>query len=164
MQLPQLQSLAFLPIPFVSDFLKGVTADLLDSGLHIVNEIAEVCLLPYDIRKSIAILHSGYGCQKLHIYEPTHRETILVEGAWISLLTFTTKTFAFTHIQKTKTKSKPNPGVPWIQEEVDIMCLPNQESMKIVLCGLLYPLLLLCIFILLTLGCLTLKLQLKNLM
>ncbi|KAI4549353.1 hypothetical protein MG293_001683 [Ovis ammon polii] len=37
----------------------GVTADLLDSGLHIVNEIAEVCLLPYDIRKSIAILHSG---------------------------------------------------------------------------------------------------------
>ena len=34
-----------------------MTADLLDSGLHIVNEIAEVCLLPYNIRKSSAILH-----------------------------------------------------------------------------------------------------------
>lgn len=40
---PSCKSLAFLPIPCVW-FLKGVTADLLDSGLHIVNEIAEVCL------------------------------------------------------------------------------------------------------------------------
>ena len=29
----------------------------LDSALHIVNEIAEVHLLPYDIRKSSSILH-----------------------------------------------------------------------------------------------------------
>lgn len=56
-QPPQLQSLAFLPIPCVW-FLKGATADLLDSGLHTMNETAEVHILPYDIRKSSFILHT----------------------------------------------------------------------------------------------------------
>lgn len=35
-----------------------MTADLLDSGLHTMNETAEVHILPYDIRKSSFILHT----------------------------------------------------------------------------------------------------------
>lgn len=60
-----------------------------------------------------ALLFTARRSQKLLIYEPTHKETIQAEGAWGSL-TFTTKTFAFAGIQKTKqnkakhTKQKPH--------------------------------------------------------
>lgn len=48
-----------------------------------------------------ALFFTARRSQKLLIYEPAHKETIHAEGAWGSL-TFTTKTFAFAGIQRTK--------------------------------------------------------------